>query len=95
MKHNENLCSKDESIRKSVENSLEGDDGGSAGVEEKDGKLERTNPNRDSATAETVDPLTRESLSATEHWFDHTHACGHVYTYTRAIACTMSGRAYC
>lgn len=42
MKHRENLCSEDdESVRKSVEKSLEGDDGVSAGAEEKDGKRER------------------------------------------------------
>lgn len=73
MKHHiKNLCSNDESIRKSVEKSLEGDDGITAGAEEKERKLERRIRTETLPLAKTVDPLTRShcrrpSIGPTTH----------------------------
>jgi len=85
MKLCKNLYSKDnESIRKSVEKSIKSDDRVSAGAGEKNGKLERRI--RVENSLQSRGPIDSESLSAVEHWFGPTHACGHTCIFARSHA---------
>jgi len=85
MKPCKNLCSKDnESIRKSVEKSFKSDDRVSAGAGKKNGKLERRI--RVETRCKAGGPIDSESLSAAEHWFGPTHACGHTCIFARSHA---------